>query len=286
MWLKNIENNMWFYDYQKSVITLEKNGYFINDKKSAEWLLYNDIYNAEVDMINYVKGSSLVHPDKVFLDIGSHLGMWAWNIAPYFKKTYAFEPNRKVYNYLCGNIALKDLSDKIETHNIGISDKKDVLNYYKRDHVWNGQEGMNGFLDVKTVGVDGVEVQKIPVTTLDSFNINDVGFIKIDVEGFEKNVIEGGIRTIVKSNYPPILFESWYPGKEPWDTNEVIDLRKDLLLTLEKLGYNTFVEWMSEGEMILATKQNESKGTSYTKLDHKTTVSLSEHFNQLEKYRK
>ena len=42
---------------------------------------------------------------------------------------------------------------------------------------------------------------------LDDIKIkNDIGFIKIDVEGHEKNVIQGGLDTI-KKNKPVLLIE-------------------------------------------------------------------------------
>ena len=53
-----------------------------------------------------------------------------------------------------------------------------------------------------TIFVNGVEeFRKVPVKTLDSFNLKNIGFIKIDVEGFEEKVIRGGLLTIISNNY-------------------------------------------------------------------------------------
>ena len=38
--------------------------------------------------------------------------------------------------------------------------------------------------------------------------------MKIDVEGLEKDVLEGAVETLKKNNYPRILFESWRPERE------------------------------------------------------------------------
>jgi hypothetical protein len=46
------------------------------------------------------------------------------------------------------------------------------------------------------------------VKTLDSMNLHDIGFIKIDVEGNELNVLQGALHTLKQSAYPKILFES------------------------------------------------------------------------------
>lgn len=44
----------------------------------------------------------------------------------------------------------------------------------------------------------------VPVATLDSFAIENVGLIKIDVEGFEEEVLKGGIETINRCR--PVLY--------------------------------------------------------------------------------
>ncbi|NCW79130.1 MAG: FkbM family methyltransferase, partial [Oxalobacteraceae bacterium] len=39
----------------------------------------------------------------------------------------------------------------------------------------------------------------------DSLGYQDIALIKIDVEGYELNVLRGGLGTIVRSNYPPVI---------------------------------------------------------------------------------
>lgn len=71
-------------------------------------------------------------------------------------------------------------------------------------------------------------------------NLNNVGFIKIDVESMEIYVIKGALDTLKKNNYPPLLVEllgtpTEYndPSKCLYDThsNEVYNL-------LINLGYS------------------------------------------------
>jgi hypothetical protein len=38
---------------------------------------------------------------------------------------------------------------------------------------------------------------------------NDIRLIKVDVEGHELEALKGGIETIKRNNYPPIIFEAW-----------------------------------------------------------------------------
>ncbi len=72
--------------------------------------------------------------------------------------------------------------------------------------------------------------------TLDSFNLTNINFIKIDVEGHEKLVLEGAVQTLKNNNYPKILFESW---DEHHEQNGLpsIKLKKELFEFIESLGY-------------------------------------------------
>ena len=82
-------------------------------------------------------------------------------------------------------------------------------------------------------------INNIQVSTLDSFHFKNIGFIKVDVEGFEERVLRGSIITIISNNYPPILFECWEPGE--W--NMTTKKRDNLFHFLEDLGYKIFKNW-------------------------------------------
>lgn len=43
---------------------------------------------------------------------------------------------------------------------------------------------------------------------LDSFNVDNVGIIRIKIDGFEKHVLEGMIQTLARNRFPVLLFES------------------------------------------------------------------------------
>ena len=72
---------------------------------------------------------------------------------------------------------------------------------------------------VKIVSADGggstlhsnnnnvLQTEEIEIRTLDSFNIDNISFIKIDVEDNELQVLMASQITLERSNYPKILFE-------------------------------------------------------------------------------
>jgi FkbM family methyltransferase len=60
---------------------------------------------------------------------------------------------------------------------------------------------------IKSDRYGGSNTLKVKVNTLDSYGLfSDVDFIKMDVEGYEPNIIRGAIKTI-ESNWPVILCE-------------------------------------------------------------------------------
>lgn len=92
----------------------------------------------------------------------------------------------------------------------------------------------------------------VPITTLDSFNLNNIGLIKIDVEGFEKNVIEGAQETLKRNRYPRILFESWRPSRDS-EGQSATYLRNELFEYIRSIGYR-IVPVNGWDEMFIAEK--------------------------------
>lgn len=237
---------------EKNLHFLDSNLIFINEQTQANYIKNNGI--PEINLINWCI-PNFKNPKKTFIDIGAHIGTYSWSLAPFFKNVVSFEPNPEVYNCLCANTFLKGLSHKITTHCNGIGDKSYIATY----NVRGTDGGGNGFAITELYDENGtgktISQQKFEVRTLDSYQLDDIGFIKIDVEGFEKEVFLGAIETIKRNNYPPILFESWTPGEHLNISFEYTEkLRKELFKTIEEIGYhiNSIRGW---SEVFLATKK-------------------------------
>jgi FkbM family methyltransferase len=143
-------------------------------------------------------------PDQVFLDIGAHTGTYALSLADSCAKVEAFEPQRATYYSLCGSIALSNLTHKIEAHHFGL-----------------GSEDQVGAQNLHIVSADGggsslwvsdqnpvLRTEPIEVRTLDSMNLSNIGFVKMDVEGNELSVLKGAQETLRRSGWPTFMFES------------------------------------------------------------------------------
>lgn len=241
---------MIYFKYNQRAEILDSDGaYFMPDTMwFATSLLDEGIFSTEVNIINkfyneyFEKGK-----DLTFIDIGANVGTYTMVLGDVFQHSYAFEPDVHTYNLLCGNIALHNLSDKTTLVNAGLSDKEEVLKY----HCFDTLGGNNMFskdndsddISNKTAGLyytdDYYHTKHLMVKTLDSFDIKNVGLIKIDVEGFELNVLKGAKQTIINSNYPPLIVESW--NVEASDNEETVkvktELRTDLFDYIREMGY-------------------------------------------------
>lgn len=174
--------------------------------------------------------------DKVFLDVGAHTGTYTISMASKFKEVYSFECQKMTYYALCGSIALSNLNN-VNAIGFGLGSKEQegekILKIVSND---------GGGSTVKETDMPVLREEKISIRTLDSFNIQNVGFIKIDIEGNELDMLKGSTETLKNSNYPPILFESNHPDKDV-----------ELFNFIRNLGYNV-TQLTGVYNMFLATR--------------------------------
>lgn len=205
------------------------NHYFLAEARVAKDNVRTGVHEQRI--IDWVM-ENFVREDKACIDIGAHVGVYALNMARKAKHVYAFECSPKSFNYLCANIALQDLNYSIDKYNMALSNKEGSAKYYIRDPLDGGGNGIEKFNS--DANIPSVEV---PTRTLDSFGLKNIGFIKIDVEGHEKEVLEGAVNTLRENNYPPFTFESWTPNSADDHNIPRTRLRNELFSFIESLGY-------------------------------------------------
>ena len=118
---------------------------------------------------------------KCVLDIGAWVGTWSIAMQDFADKIIAFEPDSLHYECL-----IKNIGSNIETHQLAIGAEHKLISLSEDD-----------FTQSKRVIGEG----KIPMVTIDSLKLEDVNLIKIDVEGFEMEVLKGASNTIKNVEY-------------------------------------------------------------------------------------
>lgn len=135
---------------------------------------------------------------SVVLDIGAHIGTYSV-IASTFtnNKVIAIEASPTNFSLLKDNKEQNNLKH-LEIHNIGAGDKVTELSFVDR----GSGAHMAGVDD------DPADLQKVPCVPLDSILDKEdaIDFVKLDIEGYEINALEGMQKTLDKFE-PPILFE-------------------------------------------------------------------------------
>jgi FkbM family methyltransferase len=207
--------------------------------------------NYEQSIIEWV--ATLMDPSKVFVDIGAHVGTYSMYLAKFSSSVVSFECCPKTFNYLCANIALQELNYKIMPHRTALGNEIGTIPYYVHAPKDGGGNSCIPFMGRSS------PIIPVPVTTLDSFQLHNIGLIKMDVEGFEKNVLEGGLETLKRNGYPKILFESWRESREQ-EGIPARQLRKELFDYIHSIGYR-IVPVNGWDEIFIAERNTDTTST-------------------------
>jgi len=172
---------------------------FILPRVNLEYYASHGLF--ENHLIEWSK--QLCSSDKIFLDIGAHTGTYTINLANRAKHVYCFEPQQMTYYALCGSVALSNLTN-VTCIQSGLGSLDQVgtltLNIVSND-------GGGSTVHAPTNPAAILKTEDIKINTLDSYQLDNIGFIKMDVEENELNVLKGAIETLTRSGFPKILFE-------------------------------------------------------------------------------
>ena len=169
--------------------------------------------------------------NKVFIDVGANIGIYSLILSKHAKRVFAFEPEEVNYKRLLKNIKngkiqnIKPIQKAVYSNSFG----KKNLYINDKDAGWHS-------LLLKTD-----TTQPVSTITLDAFvkknKLDQIGFIKIDVEGAELEVLRSSKNTLKKC--PPLLIEFNRPrfiksGFYPIDVFRMINKNNYYAYTMNK----------------------------------------------------
>jgi FkbM family methyltransferase len=141
----------------------------------------------------------LARPDRISLDVGANKGVYSRALLKHSQAVHAFEPNPKPLATLrawgAGSVHIHPVALGNHSGTAELRIPKSARGY------------SNQGASLSRVKVDGEHsVVTVEQIRLDDLNLTNIGFIKIDVEGFEREVLEGATQTLRRER-PNLLIE-------------------------------------------------------------------------------
>lgn len=171
----------------------------------------NQFYNYQ--LIEYNSAIEKVKNFRTAIDVGANLGVMSKRMVEQFDNVHAFEP--LFHEHLKENVVSENIT--IYPYAVGAEEKTELM----RVGVYHSG-GSNIIQDAK----DKRGLTEVKVVTLDSFDFQDVDFLKIDVELYEMYVVLGASNTIQK--YKPTVLIELTPNNKYY---------KDIIKFFTELGY-------------------------------------------------
>lgn len=177
---------------------------------------------------------------KDVLDVGANIGTFTIPVAKQIQgKVHAFEVQRVVFMQLCGNCILNRLDNvhcyhKCASSSGGHQVQIPVVDYAQscNNGCFSTSDSIRNHLAKHDIAAKLTRHHEtVDAVTIDSYSFSNVGFVKLDVEGSELEVLRGMVKTLELNDFPPIIFESW--GCKSWYAEK----HESLLTFLKTMGY-------------------------------------------------
>lgn len=230
--------------FDKKIFYLSENIQSWAEKFYSFYILIYLLKEVIIDDQYHVK--ELIKDGDIVIDAGvliADFSIWANHLYPN-AHIYGFEPSPKTFNLAVNNANIRSENIHILNKALGTTTGQTTLSVGSDIGLWGGDAITdNKFVEERLEHFD----KKIPIDiiTIDQFvkehNLTRVDFIKIDTEGFEKEIITGAKETIQK--YSPIIACAAYHLKNDLINipKLVLDINGEYTYTLSRGGEMDFV---------------------------------------------
>lgn len=172
----------------------------------GRWLL--DHGNVSTMEASICFGAIRDQVNPVIFDIGANIGTFTTWLSRAFPqgKIYCMEPQRQVFQMLCGNLAINNLFN-VYAYNLALGKENTMVEFEEPNYFQNADFGTFSMVDriIKSTTNDKIRVD---VLTLDDFlsryGVDRVSLLKIDAEGMDLEVLMGATRSI--DQHRPVIF--------------------------------------------------------------------------------
>jgi len=140
-----------------------------------------------------------LRPDDLFVDIGANVGSYTMLGAATGARCLSIEPIPSTFAWLMRNVGINGLGDRVHALNLGLGRGEGRLRFT------DGRDTVNHVLAEGESAADAVEV---PVRALDAVvDGRSPTLVKLDVEGFESEVLAGAGRALADPSLLAVIME-------------------------------------------------------------------------------
>src|SRR6267142_1895223 len=198
-------------------LTVKRDGTFFRMDRSdyMQWHFY-----AGLPDVSWKKAASILISGGVVLDIGANCGQFSLKLAVALKQQrvgqlviHAFEPNPDIFALLTANLALNpELGDHVFCHALALGEETG-----ERTLAYNPSNSGGGSITRDQSPAKfhyPVRMDRLD-SAVQSLSLANIDFIKIDVEGFEPEVLAGG-ESVIQKFHPWLYVEitpTWFQGR-------------------------------------------------------------------------
>ncbi len=172
-----------FKDISGQTIDLSSSRKFVEHAYAQHSCVGAIVEQFDSDFYYFLRGQE----DLNIIDLGANVGLFSLYVSPVAEKVFAVEPTPSHFALLSELVQLTG-RENIEPHQlaIGIADGEADFNIHE------GNSTMNSFVKHRTNPHSDTSV-KVKTQTLNSFidslDVGNIGFVKMDIEGFENEVV-------------------------------------------------------------------------------------------------
>lgn len=200
---------------------------------------------------NFIYAQTLIDNWRRCLDVGSNMACSAVQYSPAFDYVECFEPTPLNIDLWKKTIGANNITNCV-LHEYGAGEKEfetkiiiherngghNHLTHYDRNPRTSPERSHRDRADIK-------------VRTIDSFNFQDVGFIKFDIEGYEKFALEGAEDTIRRCR-PTLQLEIRVSQCRKFNYKA-----EDMIEWIRSLGYTVMSKNLGKLDGVFTTRGND-----------------------------
>ena len=176
---------------------------------------------------------------NIFIDIGANVGFYSLFAGKFTNvgQIFSFEPTPETFNELKENAVSNNFP--IVVKNIALSNSISTLKFAD----FGQMSGKNGIVDTSIHNVSTATVREVPTNIMDNIfdEQGDVIALKIDTEGHEVSVIEGG-KLLLSKNKCIIQIELGHGKSGPDVSNLLRNLGYEQILNIGPDSYFTNIQ--------------------------------------------